>query len=490
MPLPLHDPAAFDALLNSGQQVEWWSAPEDEAISMVRRTQLALAKANPQEWGALLNALSDITAYPAQGVRMLIQVALRLYDDVLAARVEITGHSPLELENTCLVHSALGMAAVQRKQYQRAQEHLMVAVTLAQSLGLQYRLQALEFEWQRVRNIVGLADPAKLKLMLMRPMSSQRRNFGQRTLAGSFMSLGAYGDALMALGTHDNDTVHDAGLREFLHVLCMLPPARSSDDALLSPNDSWFQLATALRGLINKEEVPDLSAIEYEPQATYARHMASSAMKRVPKLAGAALHLLGDTPPLSPDQGVPWALLGLSAAADGVPIPNSLKRIQTLEEQLPRLLASAELSRIYRLYMPEQLVLLMLSPLAPLAQGWHLNGQALLCGQTVIAGSEEIKLPGRTGRTVVLEAIGIAERDELARSERKRLQEGLAAFGGERVVNLGRVLRAYGLIASSLKAAGEPVRHAEWALSIQRIEDMLSPDVQSVLSLHRPEYLC
>ncbi|WP_144012440.1 hypothetical protein [Deinococcus sp. LM3] len=90
---------------------------------------------------------------------------------------------------------------------------------------------------------------------------------------------------------------------------------------------------------------------------------------------------------------------------------------------------------------------------------------------------------------MVLEAADCPERSDLWRSEKKRLREVLVGFGGDRVVNMGILLRTYGLIARAAQRLDDEDRAAAWADAARRAENMMSDEVQCALSMQRPRYL-
>lgn len=503
---PLYDPRAFDLFLNdeSNLQPHAIAALPETPMGQARRAQLRFAQGNPDEFGELAREMANLDAPLARGIHLSLMVALRDHTYVLSVNPEPQGFMPVDLEDSCLSHAALGMSAAQLGHHRLALEHLRTARTLARAVGLHNRGQQLEVEWHRVRNLVGEANPQEIELLLLQSMPDRRRAFGQRIHALSLMSLGRYNAALTALGTPGQDSPHDAGLREWLHAQCMLPPVRLPHDPIFLQDDPWVRLARTLRSLMNdRKPVIDVEGITYEPQATYARLLSAASLLRPDDLAQGkarknlkktpeetvALITLGEIAPDRPDQAVVWALLRISAQVRVRPDASLLDCVKTLEHALPRLGGSTEILNILKCAGPERYATLLMSPLAGLVDCSGLASQPFLLGRLVVCGAEEMRLMGRSGTMMVLEAADCPERSDLWRSEKKRLREVLVGFGGDRVVNMGILLRTYGLIARAAQRLDDERRAAAWADAARRAESMMSDEVQCALSMRRPQYL-
>lgn len=496
----VYDPKRFDLFLNTEGNLSDDAIAQlpDTPMGRLRRVQVRFARGRPHEFAQLEEEANSVAGPIARGVRLSLLVALHRHELVLATNPEPLGCMATDLEDACLAHAAHGMSAAQLGQYHRALEHLRTATTLARAVGLQHRSQQLEVEWHRMRVLLGQGAPEEVELLLTQEMPPRRMQFGQRVHALCLMSYGRYDAALTAMGTPDADCPHDAGLREWLHALCRLPPARLMTDPIFVEGDQWVILADAYRQLTARREGSKraraqlrlrLDVVTYEPQASYARLLSAVWIMRDGEMPATAVKVLGEAPPERPDQAVMWALARMQALVSA-PQPGTglLDAVEILERTLPRLHGASELLDTLRPLAPEWCTTLTMGPLSRLVDCAALSSQPMLLGKVVACGGERIELPGRTGGNVVLKGAGAIHIDTW-RSEQKRMKDVLVGFGGNTVANMGIVLHILGMVADLAARLNYPLQAQDWANAARQIEQMMSEDVQCVLSVQRPHYL-
>lgn len=483
--MEISSPSAFDALLND-TALQWREAARqlpDTVLGKTRRAHLAMMFGTTDDEREALDLLVGLSAAPARGVRMLLHCSLKEFDEVLKTDPEPQGDSPLELEDAMHAYTALAISYGDTDQFELAHINMMAARTLARALRATGRLQMLDIEWARVGMLRGHPVPEFIEEHLVATMTSQRRSWGQRTLAESLMSLGCYRDALRALGGPGNDSPDDAALREFLHALLSLPQARLEGDPITDPTLPYSQLADALR-----RQAPrwcaGLADITAQPEALYARLFEADALLES-GMPQQVMRLLGKTPVALPSVALSRAAFMLEAVADGAVFHANaiLPRDQTLLEQISQavtaLRSPAEAFEILRRHKPPHFVLLALSPLKEHIQLPGLPDIALLTGRHVVLHGQRIPMPGRCGRVAVAAALELPH-DELKRSEKKRHAEAIAAIGVP-VINLGWVAKAYSRMAEICLRSGQPNESAAWHIAHRQVVEMLSDDVKEML---------
>lgn len=486
-------PQVFDALLSSCDQDQIKSALAslpDTPLGELRRLQLRFPNGDAHAWPGMIRRLEEIAVAPAPGLRLMFQAALRLYEEVVQADPDVDSSDPLRLEQACYAHGAIGVSHAQLGQPTQALEHLRVALTLARALGLRSRAQNLEIERLRVMSLLGRPAPEEVGEVLMQSMPTYRRHWGQRVQAEALMGRGAYQEAMRALGTPDRDTPHDAAMREWLHVLTYLPPARPDDHPLLSGELDYMTLTRVVRGGFRSHELDALSRIKGQPQAGYAQ-LAQIKILWEAGRGDLAHWQMSEGCPDPPDQAMIWLfnqILGYVETGRHNPL-DAMQRLQKLPQQLRGL---GDLLTFMRHMPSNHMLLLALSPFVGAAGTSLIHRQPLLIGQSVVSEGSVVRLPGRTGRTLVLEAAGVESEafGDLTRVERKRLADALVAFGGVQLVaNMGWVLRACGLLAQVAERGGDTALASQWRESRDVAFGMLSPDVQTLLSQYPPDYL-
>ncbi|MVN88596.1 hypothetical protein GO986_17815 [Deinococcus sp. HMF7620] len=473
----LENPSAFDQLAYAEPD---FVPSGTTALARVRRAHMSLLQMSRAEMEQAVQDLAESNVPPARGLELLLRVTLGDAQSVSQAQLRPTGHSPLELESTCHEAAAIGVAHAMLGDYEQAAAHLLVARTLAQALGLTNRVQNLTLEWARVSSLRGRPEPAAIESQLRQAMPAKRRAWGQRTLAEAYMAMGCYGDALQAMGTPDIDLPLDRALRNFLHGLNGLPPLVE-----YAPMLPYAQLAAALTRAHWSDYGFSLVNVDGEPTRAYATILESIALVRSGDLAQQAVRTLSRLTFTAADLSVYrlvvlfWAVAQGAQLHGGALAGRDIPLLEQLRSSVLRLGRPHDVLRLLRRLGPDQFTLLAFSPLGDEIVPVGLQGLGLITGQHIVLGGAEHKLPGRTGRVAVLQALELPY-DDLKRSEAKRYKQILGELG-QPCINAGWLLRAYTQLADASERLGHLNDAAAWNASYQRVFDMLSTDLQTAI---------
>lgn len=470
-------PDEFDALLTDpALSLSLLAEPPATELGRLRRVQILFAHdalASLEDLEAELDQVRDV---PTRGTLFQLRLEARLYEEVAGADADPTGASPLELEDACRAHAMVGMACRFLNRPHLALEHLRSAITLAKAIGTKSRLTTLQLMWHQARAQIEEPDLDGLEVLLMQPHLSERsRHWGQRMKAQSLQELGALDDALRALGPFSQDTSADAGHREYLHALLNLPPARPSDDHLLSCDDPYVRLAQAVRdSQINKRV--DLRDVRGHPYESYARLIEARSLLPVKRMEGAVLSILGDTPPKGPGQAAVWAIYRMTAGLKDGREDVILDASRVLRAAMPRLRTIKVVEVLLDQLSPELKLALMMGPLSGMMNG--LSQMTLLTGQVIVQGAESVRLTGRIGRALVLQGAKHPDAPELARAEKSRFRKALLGFQAENAINVGASLRYCLAFYRAARNLDDVQAAALWHQAYMRLHGMLNDDVQ------------
>lgn len=478
----LESPSAFDQLAYANPAFE---PPISTPLGRVRAAQMAFVRQDVIGMREALTVLPDIPAAPARGISLLLRATLGDAEGVADQQVWPSGHAALELECACYSAAAIGTANAMLARYEMAQQHLMLARTLAQALGLQNRLQNLTFEWARVSNLRGQPQPETIRQQLLEPMPAGRRAWGQRTHAESLMGLGCYSEALQSLGTPEGDAPLDRALRNFLHRLLFLPvyPA-------LDAEAPYARLSDALGRIGSGDYGYSLLGIRDDLPRDYAAVLEAVALARSRDLAQQAVRTLGRRTFAAADLSIYRMIVLMGAVGEGATLHGAALTgreaalTDQLSAQLARLRCQDEVARVIRNAGPDRFALLAFSPVAEEFPALGLNGLALITGRHVLVNGAEKPLPGRAGCARVLEALGLPFKD-LQRAQNSRYNAALAELQAP-VVNLGWVARACLRLSANALRLGHPNEAAGWQRSYRRVVDLLSPELQTAIQATPP----
>ncbi|GGL16696.1 hypothetical protein GCM10010844_39490 [Deinococcus radiotolerans] len=425
----------------------------------------------------LEDELDQLLTVPTRGTRLMIRIEQRAYEEVLKATPDPIGIDALELEDASRAHAMIGIAALNLDRPHLALEHLRAAITLGRALGTRRRVQAMQFDWHRAREHIGDLDLPSLDALMMQPdLSDRTQRWAQRLRAQALLELGAPEDALRSLGMPTLDGPQDAAQREFLHALMHLPPARLADDPLIDPALPYHRLAEAYREAKQCAGVK-LRDLRGRPFEGYARIIEGRSLLNVKGMSDTVLAILGPTRPNTPAQAVLWSVYRAVAALEDRQAKSAHQALVELSGAMMRLRHAGFVADEVLRTDPALYVTMALGPFSEVFTG--LAQLPLLVGQAVIEGPHRIKLPGRTGRALVLEGARHKEKIEISRSEKGRLLEALRGFPG--VVNIGVSLRYAELLHGGAVEDGHPSA-AAWAKTYRHLWGLLTPDAQSVFA--------
>lgn len=483
-------PNEVDALLHDKNTdlIAWLETIADGPQRQIRALQVAIALDDQPSIMALLAALPDVA--PARGLRALAWSALSVWEQVLEHPPLPTGHTPLEME--CAVHgyTARGIALTETGQFDEAVTAVQIAEVLARMAGMSQRAQMLGLELDRVMTLAGHAVPERTQERLYSVMPHLRRQWGMRNLAESHMALGCFGKALFSLGHQSTDGPDDAALREFLHTVLKLPPARPDDDELLGADHHYVRLARAGRDTAVHSRFIDLDGIMGEPQATYAVLMKGSIMLRLPGMLQAAADLLSSIKPLQADQAYFRVMCLLTCYVSGANVADPHLLLSQINVAIDRFRPDADVLSVVHWFVPESTALLTLvGPeigAHPRLRNLDLVHVPVLAGKVVRYRGLDYTTYGKVGRVEVLEALGIPQAVPFP-EELKRNRAALSELPASRV-NLGWVARGCLRMRRAAQKGIDPRMAHNWKTAYVRVlEEMLTPDVQKeILSL--PEF--
>lgn len=482
-------PHAVDAVMHDTKidLHDWLGSQPDGPVKTARALQVAIALDDQPEIQRLIPITP--TDAPGHGLRALGWAALGVWEPILAAPPALTGHDPFSLE--CAVHSytAYGIALAETGAFDQAGTAVQIAEVLAGGLGMTHRHQMLGLELDRVLNLAGRPVPERTQARLYTAMPDLRRQWGQRNLAESHMSLGCYSQALRVLGHSSTDGPKDAGLREFLHSILHLPPARLPGDPVLDPTDAYARLALAARDTGSKQKHADLDGITGQPEAAYAQLILAWTMYRSPDLLQPAADLLLSIQTERPDQQYFRQMFLLACYAAGARVPGPHHLIPRINRAIDRMRPEGSALSVVHGFAPEVTALLLLPGASTGAherlRGLDLTRVPMLLGDVMRYQGDDLPAPGCAGRTAVLEALGIPQ-PPLFGEQVKRMRERFVALP-ERRVNLGWVARGCMQMWRAGRQNAEPLQASAWREGYKHVHGMLTADVHECIR-GLPEY--
>ncbi|MFC3833447.1 hypothetical protein [Deinococcus rufus] len=489
----LSDPAQFDTALYTqpGTLLQHLSQLPDDPVVVARRAMAAFITDNQEGVNRSLRDLPIAQGPLFPGVYHLLGT-LHPAPTLTASPLEElrpAGRDPLHLEGLCLHASALAHAQMRAGQIEQALQNLYMAQMIARSLGMTNRAQLLTIEYARVEMLAGRATPEIIELELRAGMPDRRREWGQRTLAEMLMTHGDYTAAVQALGTPSQDSAMHAALREFAHALLALPTLGEQrvPDAVYRP---YWAMARTVRSLQSGENRSHHAVTGLgEPEAGYALLLEALVLGRGRNTGREGARLLQSRSFPVPDQRALRAVLTMGAIADGYTLTGvgrSKKVAPWTEygEAITHLRSESGLLEVMRHLCVDRMALLAFAPTSTLRPGYSLASIPLMAGQVLLYKGEEIRLPGRTGRVRVLEALGLPHED-IQRVERQRLRNALTAFG-QPVVNLGWLARGCLRLSIAARVLGDMNDAAIWKLGYDKAISMMTPCVRAELVRHSP----
>lgn len=476
-------PAHFDALLTSPERsLALLDQEPATQLGRLRRVQILFAHDSSVAIEDLEAELDRLDEVPTYGTRLMLKIEARLYEEVAAATTDPTSSDPLDLEESGRAHAMVGVAFRNLERPHRALEHLRASITLAHALNCQSRLDTFQLMWHQARADIEEPDLEGLELLLMRPhLNDRSRHWGQRMKAQALQELGAFDDALRALGPASLDTAADAEHREYLHALMGLPALRQPGEPLLNPDAPYVRLALAIWAAREGKRV-HLRDLRGQPYEAYARLVEARSLLPVKRMAGAVLTILGDRPPRGVGQACVWSIYRLVAALREGQSGATLAASDAFRQCIQRLRFKEVAMKLLEELSPELKLAFLLGPLAGVVNG--LSQMPLLTGQVIVCGGESVRLTGRIGRALVLDAAHHPEAPELSRSERSKFRKALIGFKAEKAVNVGGALRYALALYRAAVAAEDADATALWERSYVQLHRMLSDDVQSLFAEH------
>lgn len=470
----LDDPVHWDAI----SAIQPWDtllaaipARLTDPVTQARRGQLLLSSRDQVRAQQGVELLSEQGAHaPASGLYLMALAELGHHEQVRASGYQRRGYSPLELEDAVHAHAGLAVSCGALGLHLDAYAHVMIALEHARGLGLTHRTQYLSLLRLHLLSMTGQPDPDSAGGALCAPMPPARRAFGLRAHAGGLMALGDYRAALQALGPASADDQESSDMRATLALTCGLPVLRAP-----SEGTEWGQLALGLQRLIQgSSEVGPLLSLVHEPVSTAGRIVAALMLARGHGYDQHALRSLGPVP-TRPDQRAMWEIVRWVIDWQAGRRGDLVGHARRIEEACRALRCPAQVLGVLAAIEPELYVLLCHTPVRIDGLGSHLPAIPLLWGDEVVHRGVQVPVPGRIGRVLVSEALGIPD-DTLDPTERRRYRRRLAEHGvSARPVNLGAVVRAL------RDAQPGPVERGAWESAQRATVGQLSASVREQL---------
>lgn len=473
----LDDPASWDAIQTAQRPPGILAAIParlTDPVAQARRAYLMMCSdqyATMMEGAALMEEVSYTV--PGRGLHLMVLAQMGRHEEVRASGYQRTGLTPLECEDACHAHAALAVSCRAMGRHMEAYGHVMISLEHARALNMQDRAQYLDLLRLQVLGMTRHPSPDEAGALLKRGMPATRRAFGLRGHADSLMALGDYRAALRALGPAATDDRETAGMRAYLTLACGLP--------LLAPpadDTEWGRVAILLQQLLTGQKAGEAVDVQYhfEPIASYARALQALHLTLDHGHDRYALRTLG-TAPDRPDQravweGVRW-IIDHRAGRTG----SLVQHVRAIEDACSELRCPRALLSLLAALQPNLYVLLCNTPAKIDGLGEQLHRIPVLTGDDVVMGTQRFNVPGRSGRVMVSDALGIPD-DTLDRSDRKRFRDRMREVGiNQEPVNLGGIIR-------QLHGAGagmDPVEAEEWAANFRSTMGQLTPSVHKLL---------
>jgi len=381
-------------------------------------------------------------------------VTLKRYAEIVTwkDKIQPLGASPGELFDAANCAFAVAMAAIVFKDKALALVHLHAAHLLASALKMEYRIQHVVLEMQRLRNSIGQPDPEGIQAaMALAPMNERRTRFACSVLAEAYLALGDYVTARQVAPA-------GSGLATFAAALIgEHVPAQQQDD--------YARLASILM----EKDSSSFFTPEYEPELTYAQIIRASRLLHSDARPQAGA-VLASIYPTTPDQQVLWALLVLAAQADGVRVTvPPTKVMEILRTGMATIATPLGLRSLLQQHGPRAMLLLGFMPGAPAPFAGNIPEIPLLVGNAVLWKGRGYPLPGATGgRNLVREIQG--KRPLVGHSmEKLRFDRAWDAIqmGEQQPVSIAWLMKAL-----AWAARGEPTQQHLWKPALLTLCDL------------------
>lgn len=475
--IPMHnlsDPATWDALQASRNWAHLLSQlPNDPSpVTLARRAQLYMLSDDPAINTKALPSLDAVQdCPPCTGMRLLILCQERQYEEVVATGYTHVGMTPLEREDACHAHAALAFSHSALRNSFEAYAHIRMALEHAQALGMHDRAQFLTSLHLNTLSNAGQPKPDQYRQLLLNSMPAGRRAYTIRGHAESIMASGDYRAALRVLGAPTNDDAMTAGLRAALTLSAGLPLITPADE-----RSSWGTVALGIqRYFAGDNDIQKLRDITSEPAATVGRIISALMLCRGQQFDRYALRILGDEP-VRADQRLAWRMTRWVIDHQNGRTDRTGYHIRAVEAAAQATKCPRALLSLLMRASPDLYVLLSHSPVEIEGLGEALVHVPLLMGDVILYGERRIPAPGRSGRMMVLDAMGLPA-EELDPTEKRRFTKRVREENIPAPINMGWVVRTLHGEARSNFEEG-------WTTAVQDTVSHLTPSVQEKLSHH------
>ncbi|AFZ67127.1 hypothetical protein [Deinococcus peraridilitoris] len=471
--LALNDPVSFDALLGSGRarELQGTLISREDPLG---RARYAMCLGAQGDLAASLSTLEDVPGNLASGWRLMMLAQLNLHEQAIRLGFTPGGSRRVDLEGSCHAYHGLSMAYTQSGDPQAGLTYLRISLAFAQQLGMQHKDDILSLELERVSNLVGQANPDRLRLVLARDsISPRRRAFGEAVLAEGLMLSGDYAHAMEIL--QRGATYHEQQ-RELLNALLL----HTGEVPREGEAGGAGEIARGIVGLLMHDEDITLGEITGEPEATYARLVQALAYVRRPGMAAVGARMLEGQVPRAPDQRALWAFALLGALMHGAPCRDPLALPGVLRGALEAMPRTHFVLRLMHRIAPEYLVLAGLAPNAHPDVSALVASTPLLVGKQVAMGRIRFEMPGRVGRILVLRYLApeLAELEGFTTTEFRRFTDQQSNIGFGHPVNMGLVARSLLRLARAARDYGAVDEIHSWNNAYEGVLEMLSDDVR------------
>lgn len=441
---PASTPATWDRLIStSNHPTELIAALSDVSgdLRIRRKVRIAMTTRCAKTINEALDELDREQIDGAHGLRLLANITLGQYSTVLqTAEAPLSSLDPHAVEDAADGAFARGMALGETQRFTEAIAQLRLARTLAEALGMQYRVQHVEMELGRLHTNMGEPDPQLLlNAMARNPLNERRQAWALRLLAEAHIALGDYGGAITLL---ERDHQGFSELQAF--ALALLGRDQSTMDGLPLPG-TYGQVARALWALRLGTPFSAPPRTGASPQSEYGAIVRAWGMLQARPMAAQARTMLLGLTVRTPDQRAHWAAAMVRANQLGGFGDDIDDLIREFNGALKAMTTRGPFLALLRSLVPDTFALLAMLPGVHEEVAESLPEVPLLTGGEVSFQYQQHRLPGRSnGSAVTVLAAATGRTGPEARPHpqaAQRIRDMLVEMGARECVNVGGLIR-------------------------------------------------